>query len=72
MKIRPVVGHHVGREGDNFGEGGAALTDLYADVELVAAIVVVFAAEALFCDGLPGVTTAQAWLQLAGHLASVP
>ncbi len=71
MEIRPVVGHHVGREGDNFGEGGAALANLYADVELVAAIVVVFA-EALLSDSLPGVTTAQAWLQLAGHLASVP
>ncbi len=71
MEIRPVVGHHVGREGDNFGERGAALTDLYADVELVATVVVVLA-EALLGDSLSGVTTAQAWLQLAGHLASVP
>ncbi len=72
MEIRPVVCHHVGREGDNFCERGAALADLYADVELVAAIAVVLAAEALLSDSLPGVTTAQAWLQLAGHLASVP
>ncbi len=72
MEIRPVVGHHVGGEGDNFGEGRAALADLYANVELVAAIVVVFA-EALLSDSLPGVVAAaQAWLQLAGHLASVP
>ncbi len=71
MEIRPVVGHHVGREGDNFGERGAALANLYADVELVAAIVVVFA-EALLSDALSGVVAAQARLQLAGHLASVP
>ncbi len=71
MEIRPVVGHHVGREGDNFCERCAALADLYTDVELVATVVVVLA-EALLGDGLSGITTAQARLQLAGHLASVP